>query len=246
MDFKISEYLDKNNLHHAYLIEGAHFDVVPEILNFIESLGIKTSANPDFCSISLDFLKIKQALDLRAMGAQKSFSSGKKIFIVSINRFHPDAQGVLLKMFEEPIENTHFFLITPDVNVLTKTLISRFFVIKSQNNFEDQLKEAKKFISLDIRQRIDFIKDFIASSESELKDDNEVETVEQNSIKSRAIKFLNEIEYVLHQKFLLKDISNIKELTFFHQIFKTREFLRLQGTPTKTLLESIALVVPKF
>ena len=28
------EHLDKDNLHHAYLIEGAHEEIVPEILKF--------------------------------------------------------------------------------------------------------------------------------------------------------------------------------------------------------------------
>ena len=36
----ISQHLDKNNLHHAYLIEGIHNELVPEILKFIEILGI--------------------------------------------------------------------------------------------------------------------------------------------------------------------------------------------------------------
>src|ERR1035437_3222996 len=120
MAFKISEYLDKNNLHHAYLIEGTSEKIVPEIFKYVESLGVKTSGNPDFSNISIDLLKIKQALDLRSMGSEKGFNSSKKIFIISVNRFSGDAEGVLLKMFEEPIENTHFFIITPDVNVLTK------------------------------------------------------------------------------------------------------------------------------
>jgi hypothetical protein len=155
-------------------------------------------------------------------------------------------------MFEEPIENTHFFMITPDVNVLTKTLISRFYLIKTQNNFENELKEVKKFISLDLKERIDFIKEFIASSEAESKEDEE-ETAEQpaspsqggNSVKSRAIKFLNGVEYMLHQKFIASKFPE-NNVDFFNQIFKVREYIRQQGTPTKTLLESVALVVPKF
>ena len=107
----IKEHLDKNNLHHAYLIEGARDEIVPEILTFCENINIKTSGNPDFCHISIDNFKIDEAFDLRAMSVNKSFSSKKRIFVVSVNSFSLDAQNVLLKMFEEPVPDTHFFLI---------------------------------------------------------------------------------------------------------------------------------------
>src|ERR1700684_4124094 len=108
----ILENLDKNNLHHAYLIEGAREEIVPEVLKFCESLKIKTAGNPDFCQIYIDNFKIDDAFALRAMSSDKGFSSeknAKKIFIICANSFTLDAENVLLKMFEEPIENTHFF-----------------------------------------------------------------------------------------------------------------------------------------
>src|SRR3989344_368475 len=114
----IKKHLDKNNLHHAYLIEGAREEIVPEIFSFCESLNIKTSGNPDFCHITIDNFKIDEAFDLRSMSGNRGFSSAKKIFVISVNSFSLDAQNVLLKMFEEPIENTHFFLVVPDANSL--------------------------------------------------------------------------------------------------------------------------------
>ena len=38
----ILEHLDKNNLHHAYLIEGQREEIIPEILNFLKTLNINT------------------------------------------------------------------------------------------------------------------------------------------------------------------------------------------------------------
>src|SRR3989338_11121619 len=129
---KIFEHIDKNNMHHAYLIEGAREEVVPEIVAFCESLDIKTVGNPDFCHIAIDNFKIEDAFNLRAMTSDKSFTSAKKIFMICANSFSLDAQNVLLKVFEEPIENTHFFLIVPDTNSLLKTLVSRFYVCHSK------------------------------------------------------------------------------------------------------------------
>src|SRR3989344_512465 len=114
----ISEHLNEDNLHHAYLIEGAREEIVPEILTFIESLGIQTSGNPDFLHISTDSFKIEDARNLKTYGAEKSFSGGKKIFIISTNNLLLEAQNTLLKMFEEPTEDTHFFLVVPERNAL--------------------------------------------------------------------------------------------------------------------------------
>src|SRR3989338_8121276 len=102
----ILEHLDKNNLHHAYLIEGERDKIVPKIFEFFESLNIKTFGNPDFCHISIDNLKIEEAFSLRAMSFEKSFSASKKIFVICVNSFSLEAENVLLKMFEEPINNT--------------------------------------------------------------------------------------------------------------------------------------------
>jgi len=236
----ISKHFDKNNLHHAYLIEGAREKIVPEILEYIQSLGIKTSGNPDFCQISIDNLKIDEALNLRSMGSEKAFTSGKKIFVICANSFSLDAQGVLLKMFEEPIENTHFFLVVPEVDALVRTLVSRFYLIRQGSDFENEKKEAEKFIAMPLETRIDFIKKLLADNEDEEDEEN---VIVKDSVRSKCLKFLNVLESALHQKFISKPKADI---AFFDQIFITREYLRQPGSSAKSLMESVALVVPKI
>ena len=41
----LSKKINKDNLHHAYLIEGEGSFVTPHLFNVIESIGIKTGAN---------------------------------------------------------------------------------------------------------------------------------------------------------------------------------------------------------
>lgn len=236
----LSQHLDKENLHHGYLIEGMRDEIVPEIFKFCESLKIKTSGNPDFVHISIDNFKIDEAFSLRAMSTNKSFSNEKKIFVISINNFSLDAQNVLLKMFEEPIPDTHFFLIVPDTNALLKTFTSRFYLINGDREQGSVYKEAEKFITMSQRDRIDFIKELLIETEEEDEEGNEI--VALDSARSKALKFLNALEGVLHGKL----IKNIVLPQFFHHFFKVREFLRMPGSSPKTLLESIALVVPIF
>lgn len=230
----LSKHLDKNNLHHAYLIEGVREEILPELLKFIGSLKIKTLGNPDFTQIHIDSFKVDDARNLKSYAANKGFSVGKKIFLVSVNSFLLEAQNTLLKLFEEPIENTHFFLIVPDTNSLLKTFVSRFYLIKKEDNENLDSQEAEKFITMPLQKRIDFIKELLVEPEEE------DEILVSDSTRSKALKFLNALESTLHEKFL----KNSSEFTFFEHIFKVREFLRMPGSSTKSLMESVALIIP--
>ncbi|MBU0612010.1 hypothetical protein KKA39_01335 [Patescibacteria group bacterium] len=234
---EIKDYLDKNNLHHAYLIEGGRDTIIPQLLDFLKNLGINTFNSPDFQYISVDSFKIEDARNLKSVSFEKGFFSGKKIFLISANNFLLEAQNALLKIFEEPIENTHFFLIVPDINFLLKTFTSRFYVITNRGDSAIE-KDAEDFLSMRLQDRIDFLKDFL--KEREESDENIVE----DSIRSKAGKFLNTLEIVLHNKFFIKEANQDIDFDFFHHLFKVREFLHQPGSPTKTLLESLALAIP--
>ncbi len=230
----ILKHLDKDNLHHAYLIEGAREQIVQEILEFFESIKVQTSSNPDFVQIFIDNFKVDEAFALRAMSYDKSFSDGKKIFIICANTFSPDAENIMLKMFEEPIRNTHFFLVVPDVNTLLKTLISRFYLIKSESY--QNTKDAEKFIGMSLQERINFIKELLTNPEDE--EGNEI--VVFDSIRVQALQFLNSLELSLHRK-----MSRFNpDIKCFEHLFKVRKFLRMPGSSTKSLMESVALITP--
>ena len=149
-----------------------------------------------------------------------------------------EAQNTLLKIFEEPIENTHFFIIIPDINILLKTLVSRFYLIRTKTELGNELKEAEKFITMPTRNRIDFIKELLAEAE----EDEENLVIETSSARSKALKFLNALETILQSKFL----KNYSDFTFFKHFFKVREFLNQPGSSAKSLMESVALITPNF
>ena len=243
----IQEHLNKKSLHHAYLIEGVKEQVLPEVLEFVQSFGIETVGNADVSHIVLDSFKIEDARNLKSYAVEKGYTSSKKIFIISTNNFLLEAQNSLLKMFEEPIENTHFFLIVPDASALLQTFVSRFYVISPRSYLGEELKEAEKFVALSQRDRIDFIKELIAEAEAPTPEGVGVPTtsvgkdLSLDSARSKALKFLNTLETVLHQRLMSRGTLDID---YFRQIFKVREFLRQPGSSTKSLMESVALVIP--
>ncbi|MCC7160791.1 hypothetical protein IT399_03685 [Candidatus Nomurabacteria bacterium] len=246
----ILEHLEKGNLHHAYLIEGVREEIIPELLKFTEG--------QELIQINLDSFKIEDARNLKLHGLEKGYSDKKKIFIISVNSFLLEAQNSLLKMFEEPISDTHFFIILPDVNVLLDTFVSRFYLIKPDSSARKDLAEEKKaleFIKMPLKNRIDFIKELLAKEDED--EDEEGENLSLDSTRSKAIKFLNALESSLHPSFL-KNSSGLLQpsagtfpiqnslVNCFQQIFKAREFLRMPGSSTKSLLESVAITIPNF
>ncbi len=241
----IKEHLDKDNLHHAYLIESGKDEALPIIFDFIKSLKIKIENNPDLVQIYTDSFKIEDARNLKIYGNQKGYSSSKKIFIIFANNFLLEAQNSLLKLFEEPIENTYFFVITPDTSNILKTLLSRFYFISAKPDVTLEVKdalgrspmgEAEKFIKMPLKNRLDFIKEML--SEKDTEDEEEVVVLDSN--RAKILRFLNSLEYSLHKN-IKKGAIDVK---VFEHIFKTREILRMPGSSPKTLIESVALVIP--
>lgn len=246
----IKKYFDKNNLHHAYLIEGEREEILPELLDFLKEIGLDVVGNADISHMVLDSFKIDDARNLRSFSLERANSEKKKIFIISTNNFLLEAQNSLLKMFEEPIENTHFFLIVPDTGALLKTFVSRFYLIISRQGRRGQgmMEEAEKFLTSPMSKRIDFVKELTTMVEEEDEDGNEIMALD--SARSKSLKFLNMLETVLYKKFVesfsgVPSIQNSFQICF-QQIFKVREFLRMPGSSPKTLMESVALITPDF
>ncbi|MDP1729262.1 MAG: hypothetical protein Q8L27_03610 [archaeon] len=261
----INKHLDKDNLHHAYLIEGEKEEITPDLLEFLKEIGVEIKCNQDFNHIVLDSFKVEDARNLKSQSVEKAISANKKVFVISINNFLIEAQNTLLKMFEEPIENTIFFLIIPDASILLPTLLSRFYLIKTINDLKDETKQAEEFLTMSLNNRIDFVKELVKKTDEEAKS-NEVgspdvstgafrEDVIQDSTRSKAIKFLNALEKVLHQKLFIdraldsqieSKALSLSEIDYFYQILKAREYLSQPGSSTKSLMESVALVIPRL
>lgn len=215
----------KNNLHHAYLIEGDKTEIIPEILDLVKG--------EEIVEIILDSFKIEDTRNLKSYVAQKPFADTKKIYIIAVNNILLEAQQAMLKIFEEPIPDTHFFLILPDKNILLKTLLSRFYVIQKDNSLSKQgpalNQEAKKFIKMTGTAKINFLKDLL--------EEEDAENLALESPRSKALNFLNDLESELYMSRGTLDTS------VYEQIFKVRELLRMPGSSVKTLMESIALMI---
>lgn len=221
--------INKNNLHHAYLLEGGD-QVLNSLFEYLEKeLNIDTKSNPDLYFKSFDTFKIDDARELNKIKDEKALGKGKRIIILKVNSFLREAQNAMLKMYEEPILNTFFFIVVKDKNTLIPTFISRFYFIASDEKFLDFNKEVNAFIKMNLKERIDFIKDFTAKEDED----------EENYVAPRhkALSFLNTLESIINNK-NKKTNADFENLT---KIFKIRSALRDPSSSAKTLLEALAL-----
>jgi hypothetical protein len=221
--------INKNNLHHAYLLEGGD-QVLNSLFEYLEKeLNIDTKSNPDLYFKSFDTFKIDDARELNKIKDEKALGKGKRIIIIKANSFLREAQNAMLKMYEEPIFNTFFFIVVKDKNTLIPTFISRFYFIESSDKVLDFNKEVNTFLKMNLKERIDFIKDFTA------KDDEDEEGY--IAPRHKALSFLNTLEYIINNK-SKKTNADFENLA---KIFKIRSALRDPSSPAKTLLEALAL-----
>jgi DNA polymerase-3 subunit delta' len=219
--------IDKNFLHHAYCIEGDFSCILPELENFLmNELNFSIHGNQDFWYGEYDTLDIEDSRKLKELHQNKPSTSDKKVFVVNTNFITEKAQNALLKIFEEPSGNTHFFLVIPSTQNILPTLKSRMIIIEHSDE-NNKNKEAKDFLKSPIGDRLEIIKKIMDSISDEEKSKIEV------------IKFIESLEV---------EIKNKKDIKKYAEVLEKIEIIRQYATDPspslKMLLEYLAVMIP--
>jgi len=218
-------YTKGQNLHHAYCITGDAGAVRKELETFLKKeLKFVPQANPDFLSVTAETLDIDMARAIKDFSDKKPIGREKIIFITA-NLITEKAQNAMLKMFEEPRGDTHFFLILPRTDFLLPTLRSRLFIIEGEE--ESGTRDAEKFIAMPVGERMRFVADLM----EKISDETES--------KSAVRHFLDMLEAAVVKKFPVKDNSAL-----FLRLEKARSYAGDQSPSLKMVLEYVALTLP--
>jgi hypothetical protein len=229
--------LQKDNLHHAYILEGDKVTLLAELHTFVEQgLGMALRGNPDFYERETDTFGIDEARALRERASMRPTANGKKIFILSVRTITDQAQNALLKLFEEPTPDTHFFLIIQSALELLLTLRSRMILLGSDGQGQVVSAKVKTFIKASPAKRLDIVGDVL----KELHKDEE-----KGLVKGRALQFLSELEIELCKTLTMEKLTADEQL-FFSQLVQAREFITDQGSSAKMLLEHVTLMLPRY
>lgn len=234
MKFLSESYAKNGSLHHACLLIGERETLLSGLVSFIESdLGIATHGNPDFWYGSHDSLSIEEGRALKEMQEMRPLAGGKKIFVVSANTITEPAQNSLLKVFEEPTPDTHFFLIMPSAAGLLPTFRSRLLLIPQEERAaESPLRAAaKEFLAAKAGERMALVKDFA----DDISDEKRTRT--------DALALVSNIEELLYEKTRGKKLT-LEQGAHFAELLKIKDYLGDRSASVKMLLEHIALLLP--
>jgi len=157
---------------------------------------------------------------------KKAFSD-RKIFVISFQSITHEAQNALLKLFEEPTNNTHFFLVTATADIMLPTLASRLFIISCDKKLPKNTHLVEQFLTSTKAERLKYLKGIIDSKD-----------------KKNAILFLNALEVALYIK---KDLAKNSEIVYaLKEIAGSRAYLYGRSPSVKMLLEHVALSTPLY
>lgn len=213
-------------LHHAHLIVGDK-KLADELLSdlFEKVLEIEIVGNPDVRRFDVDTYTIDEARELKSAHFVKSLGD-KSFFIVNFNSIGTEAQQSLLKVFEDPVDDTHFFVITPTLRGLLPTLLSRFSIFHLPVS-APETSQAEKFIKARPANRIKQIKSIVDSKD-----------------KNKALAFVNELEVAYNKLFHSQIKSGNREsVEFLKEIVAVRGFLQTRSPSVKILLEHLSLIL---
>ncbi|MDP3962630.1 MAG: hypothetical protein Q8Q03_02070 [bacterium] len=206
--------------HHAYCLVNVKSDQILVTLEKEHKIAVR--GNPDFFHEKYETFTIDESRRIKEIHSSKSFAEdSKRIFIIECKSMTVQAQNALLKIFEEPNQNSYFFILAPSSGFLLPTLKSRLQIIEGEK--EEDLSEAKKFLKLSMKEKITFVDD-IAKKIS----DEELE-------KSYAIEFLGALESAVAENGVEKNKKALRA------ILKARDYMQDRSPSVKQLLEFVAL-----
>jgi len=230
--------LQKDTLHHAYLLNGnsSDFSFLEETVEKI--FDIKLARNPDAFVKKVDAFTVSDARAIVDFASKAAFVSGaSKLILVYFSTITREAQNILLKTLEEPSSGTHIFILTPNVEMLLPTVLSRCMRAElGEGNLVAGLpsisESAEAFIKASVPERLKMI-------EKINKNKNKAEN------KALFLEILSGVESHLH-------INKPKSvpggsLDSWRQsveaVLQAKEYVYDKGAMGKMLMESVALVV---
>lgn len=223
--------IDTKNLHHAYLIAGDGTHVVPVLEDFLSNtLEYQIHSNPDYVKEEFQLFGVDDSHRINSIQSKKAITQGKKVFVLTCNSFSSEAQNSLLKMFEEPTVDTHFFIIVPTFENILPTLRSRVLIL-DLGDFAKRKPDtafAKEFFASTIAERLKLVNDIVEDKD-----------------KSKVGAFFDDIEHHAHG--LLKTGESKESLTLLLQdLLVFRGYLHDRAPSLKMLVEYIVHTAPNL
>jgi len=228
------EKLFPKNLYHSYVVEGEPKITGALILEFLKMRGDAEMESGDVLFQEYESFTIEDSGEIKDWHSRQGTGESKKICIIATKFINREAEQTLLKIIEEPTDNTHFFIVVPDASILAGTILSRVHIVKTEKLDNKELEKfVASFIASTPKERIDKVAIMVKENKSEES---------SGQLRFYATSFVNEIEKNLHQKFK-KDKKDKNIIFILEELQKARMYLSTPGASVKMILEHLALVI---
>ena len=225
------DFKKNGTLHHAYLLVGLRSEVLSALYKTLESdINFPIEGNPDLWQQSYNSFGIDESRALKEVQMRKPVVHDKHIFIVQADSFTLPAQNALLKALEEPAPCVHFFFITPHVDTLIPTLLSRLSVvyISSENISKEMQKLASEFVLSTPAKRIEICEGLY---NRDTKD------------KQKTQLLFSALENIFYKKNKITSSSS-PYTKALQEIMFAKEYVSESSSSIKMAIEHLSLVLP--
>jgi DNA polymerase III delta prime subunit len=219
---------DKNiPLTHFYIVESELKEGSTKILSLLEKRGVSVVRNPDFFVLDYETLKVEDLEFIKSIVLKKTLEN-ETYFVISFISIAREAQHALLKTFEDPRENIHFFVIVKNTNILIDTIKSRAQTIKLETEEKENI-DIEIFFKKSKSERLKYIESIIKKHE---------DADSSAPLRDEAIDLLNSIEKNIHQK---NEVN--KHVKLLENMLHLKADLNNRGASVKMILEYVALAL---
>ncbi len=211
-----------DRMHHAYCFVGNTTEAVSSIEAFLlETLAFPIEGNPDYWKESYESFGIEESRALSDIHRGHPIVWSKRIIVIECNAITHEAQNALLKVLEEPVAHTHFFIVIPKASDLLPTVRSRLeFVHITQSSIASE--DGESFLDAPLKKRLD-----IVSALAEGKNKKHIEL------------FFQSLTFALRKKiYTQKEYIHVAE-----RVMKAHAYVKMRGASIKSILEHIAISV---
>ncbi len=218
--------------HHAYLVTGDIDRGIAAAFAWGErELGLNPVGNPDVVLYRYGLFPVEDARRVVESASRKAIGERKLIVIAAERLFH-ESQNALLKVFEEPPEETTLILVVPAEGVLLPTMRSRLLALPGQKSESPALHP---FIEADADTRAKMVSKLLDHAKSD-KDE------EKQAARAEALHI---VEDLMRAAYFARGKGNDEELTrLLYELDTFTPILHERSAPLKLIFEHLLLVTP--
>lgn len=227
----LDSWKDRKTLHHAYCIVSDSADVAERLKGVLQIIAGRSFLNdPDYSHWKGNSFGIDDAHILKNRHCKVNMD-GMQIFIIEALTMTHEAQNALLKLFEEPRGETHFFVIVPNARFLLPTVRSRMQLLYDDTSADGVHEKAEIFLRGDVSVRMNIVAEILSHDDDK-----------------NTISFLNGLERVFANHVAEQDFftpSSCDREYIVEEIGRARQSIEHRMGTTKMALEALALVFPR-